>query len=103
MNTFFKIVAALTTAALAVLGALAIIDLITRDDGKNILLKKLKPRSRRESDIELIFERGGKEAGEAFDELADAVEDTAEELFDEISDAVEQIEISEDDLDDLIS
>ena len=103
MKSFFKVVIALCTAALAVLGALAIIDLITRDDGKNILLKKLKPRSRKESDIELVFERGGQRAKEAFDELADAVEDTAEELCDELSDAVESVDISEDDLDDLIS
>lgn len=103
MRSFLKIVIALSTAALAVLGALAIIDLITRDDGKNILLKNLKPRSRKESDIELVFERGGQRAKEALEELSDAVEDTAEELCEELSEAVEQIDISEDDLDDLIS
>ena len=103
MKSFVKVVAAIATAALAVLGALAVIDLITRDDGKNILLKRLRPRSRKESDIELIFEQGGQQAADAYDELADAVDDSAELLSEELSDAVEQIDISEDDLDGLIS
>ena len=128
MDSFFKFVAAIATALLAVFTALTLIDYLSKDNRKNELIKKLhlerNGQPRKESDIEKILERGGrkiknavKKTGKAAEEtveeaaeevadiaedISEAVEDVKETVEEIVEDAAEEIDLSEDDLDDLL-